>query len=115
MRWSWGYHRYSGVDPAAAGLQVTSDGKPKILDVPDRTGGEDIDTSTVVKADSDGCLRGVSGATLVANSSCKNPSGEWHVGYKFVYEFFFYRHVDFSFGERKREKVGRKVSGSNSQ
>ncbi|KAK9178803.1 hypothetical protein WN943_027997 [Citrus x changshan-huyou] len=78
----------SGVDPAAAGLQVTSDGKPKILDVIDCTGSGDIDTSTVIKADSDGCIRGASGATLVVNSSWKNPSGEWHVGYKLVYELF---------------------------
>jgi len=26
------------------------------------------------------------GASLVVNSSWKNPSGEWHVGYKFLYE-----------------------------
>ncbi|RVW54776.1 COMPASS-like H3K4 histone methylase component WDR5B [Vitis vinifera] len=92
------------LNPAAAGLQVTSDGKPKILDVPDRTGGEDIDTSTVVKADSDGCLRGVSGATLVANSSCKNPSGEWHVGYKFVYEFFFTDTLTSRLGKERGKK-----------
>ncbi|KAK9291310.1 hypothetical protein L1049_019255 [Liquidambar formosana] len=78
----------SGVDPAAAGLQVTSDGKPKILDVLDCTGSGDIDTSTLVKADADGCIRGASGASLVLNSSWKNPSGEWHVGYKLVYELF---------------------------
>ncbi|CAL5323199.1 unnamed protein product [Camellia sinensis] len=77
----------SGVDPAAAGLQVTSDGKPKILDVIDCG---DIDTSNVVKADADGCLCGASGggASLVVNSSWKNPSGEWHVGYKLLYELF---------------------------
>ncbi|KAJ7974178.1 tripeptidyl-peptidase 2-like [Quillaja saponaria] len=78
----------SGVDPAAAGLQVTSDGKPKILDVLDCTGSGDVDTSKVVKADSDGCISGASGATLVINTSWKNPSGEWHVGYKLVYELF---------------------------
>ncbi|KAJ9701124.1 hypothetical protein PVL29_006461 [Vitis rotundifolia] len=49
-------------------------------------GSGDIDTSTVVKADSDGCLGGASGASLVVNSPWKNPSGEWHVGYKVVYE-----------------------------
>ncbi|KAF5457840.1 hypothetical protein F2P56_021917 [Juglans regia] len=78
----------SGVDPAAAGLQVTSDGKPKILDVLDCTGSGDVDTSKVVKADVDGCIRGASGTTLVVNSSWKNPSGEWHVGCKLVYELF---------------------------
>ncbi|KAL7204681.1 hypothetical protein ACSBR2_017734 [Camellia fascicularis] len=85
FRWPW---CYSGVDPAAAGLQVTSDGKPKILDVIDCTGSGDIDTSNVLKADADGCLCGASGASLVVNSSWKNPSGEWHVGYKLVYELF---------------------------
>uniref|UniRef100_A0A5B6YUZ2 Tripeptidyl-peptidase 2 n=1 Tax=Davidia involucrata TaxID=16924 RepID=A0A5B6YUZ2_DAVIN len=78
----------SGVDPAAAGLELTSDGKPKILDVIDCTGSGDIDTSNVVMADADGCIRGASGASLVVNSSWKNPSGEWHVGYKLVYELF---------------------------
>lgn len=28
------------------------------------------------------------GASLVVNSSWKNPTGEWHVGYKLVYELF---------------------------
>ncbi|KAK2367082.1 tripeptidyl-peptidase [Trifolium repens] len=78
----------SGVDPAVDGLQVTSDGKPKILDVIDCTGSGDIDTSKVVKADKDGHICGASGASLVINTSWKNPSGEWHVGYKLVYELF---------------------------
>ncbi|XP_040861386.1 tripeptidyl-peptidase 2 isoform X2 [Glycine max] len=78
----------SGVDPAADGLQVTSDGKPKVLDVIDCTGSGDIDTSKVVKADSDGRICGASGTLLVINTSWKNPSGEWHVGYKLVYELF---------------------------
>ncbi|PPR89054.1 hypothetical protein GOBAR_AA31630 [Gossypium barbadense] len=78
----------SGVDPAAAGLQLTSDGKPKILDIIDCTGSGDVDTSKVVKADGDGRICGASGASLVVSSSWKNPSGEWHVGYKLVYELF---------------------------
>lgn len=78
----------SGVDPAADGLQITSDGKPKVLDVIDCTGSGDIDTSKVVKADADGCICGASGVSLVINTSWKNPSGEWHVGYKLVYELF---------------------------
>ncbi|KAL6343105.1 hypothetical protein AAG906_018943 [Vitis piasezkii] len=43
-------------------------------------GSGDIDTSTVVKADSDGCLGGASGLCLKA-LTCT-----WHVGYKVVYK-----------------------------
>ncbi|KAF3597894.1 hypothetical protein DY000_02026985 [Brassica cretica] len=78
----------SGFDPSAAGLHVTSDGKPKVLDVIDCTGSGDIDTSTVVKANEDGLIRGASGAPLVVNSSWKNPTGEWRVGCKLVYQLF---------------------------
>ncbi|WOL10116.1 tripeptidyl-peptidase 2 [Canna indica] len=78
----------SGVDPAAAGLQVTSNGKPKIIDILDCTGSGDVDTSKVVKADDDGCILGASGTKLAVNPSWKNPSQEWHVGYKLVYELF---------------------------
>ncbi|KAL6545206.1 tripeptidyl-peptidase II Tpp2 [Orobanche hederae] len=95
----------SGVDPAAAGLKVTSDGKPKILDVIDcvlSTGSGDIDTSTVVKADDNGCIRGTSGNFLVLNSSWKNCSGEWHVGCKLVYELFTSTLTDRLKEERKK-------------
>ncbi|XP_038974715.1 tripeptidyl-peptidase 2-like isoform X1 [Phoenix dactylifera] len=78
----------SGVDPAAAGLQATSDGKPKIIDILDCTGSGDVDTSKVVKADIDGRIVGVSGRKLALNPSWKNPSQEWHVGCKLVYELF---------------------------
>eukprot|EP00256_Glycine_max_P050594 XP_006606118.1 tripeptidyl-peptidase 2 isoform X1 [Glycine max] len=64
----------SGVDPAAAGLQVSSDGKPKIIDILGCTGSGNIDTSKVVKANADGCTSGASGASLVINTSWKNPS-----------------------------------------
>nr|KYP74790.1 Tripeptidyl-peptidase 2 [Cajanus cajan] len=93
----------SGVDPAAAGLQVTSDGKPKILDILDCTGSGDIDTSKVVKADADGCILGASGASLVINTSWKNPSGDWHVGYKLVYELFTKNLTSRLKKERKRK------------
>ncbi|XP_042419484.1 tripeptidyl-peptidase 2-like isoform X2 [Zingiber officinale] len=78
----------SGVDPAAAGLQVTSDGKPKIIDILDCTGSGDVDTSNVVKADVDGSFVGASGRRLVVNPSWKNPSQEWHVGARLIYELF---------------------------
>ena len=63
------------MDPGAAGLQLTSDGKPKILDILDGTGSGDIDTSTVVQADSDSGISGIFETPLKVNPEWKNPSG----------------------------------------
>ncbi|KAL0304275.1 UNVERIFIED_CONTAM: Tripeptidyl-peptidase 2 [Sesamum radiatum] len=83
----------SGVDPAAAGLKVTSEGKPKILDVIDWYVNE-------IKLCDD--YEAV-GNSLVVNSSWKNPSGEWHVGYKLVYELFTNTLTDRLKKERKKK------------
>lgn len=93
----------SGVDPAAAGLQTTSDGKPKILDVIDCTCSGDVDTSKVVKADADGAIVGASGTRLVVNPLWKNPSEQWHIGCKLVYELFTDTLISRLKKERKKE------------
>ncbi|KAF6251901.1 subtilase family-domain-containing protein [Scenedesmus sp. NREL 46B-D3] len=78
----------TGVDPSAAGLQITTDGKPKIIDVMDCTGSGDIDTSAVAAADEAGCISGASGRQLRVNSGWVNPSGQWHVGCRRLFELF---------------------------
>lgn len=78
----------TGVDPGAAGLQTTPDGRPKIIDVVDCTGSGDVDTSKVVHADEDGCIAGLSGSRLLVNPAWENPTGEWRVGSKAAYELF---------------------------
>ncbi|MDF1702946.1 MAG: S8 family serine peptidase, partial [Planctomycetota bacterium] len=76
----------TGVDPGAPGLQTTSDGKPKIVDLVDGSGSGDVDTSTVRQA-KDGSLAGLSGRTLkLGKHRC--PSGAWHVGLKPAFELF---------------------------
>eukprot|EP00955_Chlamydomonas_euryale_P069945 360627-Chlamydomonas_euryale.AAC.11 len=54
-------------DPSASGFPI--------LDVIDCTGSGDVDTSTVVKADGDGCIVSPSGRSLKLNPAWKNPTG----------------------------------------
>ncbi|XP_026676993.1 tripeptidyl-peptidase 2-like isoform X1 [Diaphorina citri] len=78
----------SGVDPGAAGLQVTSDGKPKVIERYDCGGAGDVDTSTVVKVDDTNHITGLSGRKLKIPTSWKNPTGDFHIGLKNVYELY---------------------------
>ena len=72
----------TGVDPGALGLGVTSVGGAKVVDVVDCSGSGDTDTSTVVRLEGDGTLKGLYGAVLRPNPLwvASNPSGAWHVG-----------------------------------
>lgn len=78
----------TGVDPAAAGLQTTSTGERKIIDLIDGTGVGDVDTSKVVERTSDGTLEGLTGRTLTLPKKLKNPSGKFHIGIKRGYDLF---------------------------
>ncbi|MCH7725669.1 MAG: S8 family serine peptidase, partial [Planctomycetes bacterium] len=78
----------TGVDPGAAGLQTTSDGKPKIVDLVDGSGSGDVDTSTVRKLDKDKKIEGLTGKKLKVSKRWKNPTGDFHVGLKRAFELF---------------------------
>jgi hypothetical protein len=60
----------------------------QIIDVIDCTGSGDIDTSTVTKADEEGFITGGSGRRLKLNPSWQNPTGEWHVGCRRLFDLF---------------------------
>jgi tripeptidyl-peptidase-2 len=81
----------SGVDPGAGGMQVTSDGKPKIIDRIDGSGAGDVDTSTVVETkmvDGVKTVQGLTGRTLKVPNDWKNPSGKWNVGVKNAFDLY---------------------------
>ncbi|CAG2120102.1 unnamed protein product, partial [Medioppia subpectinata] len=78
----------SGVDPGAPGLQITSDGKPKVIDMADTSGAGDVDTSTVVEVDDEGFITGLTGTKLKISGDWTNPTGKYHVGMKNLYELY---------------------------
>lgn len=78
----------TGVDPGASGLQITTDGKRKIIDVVDCTGSGDVEMSKEVEVDENGCIEGLYGRPLELNDKWINPTGKWKVGAKRAYELF---------------------------
>ncbi|KAJ2672729.1 hypothetical protein IWW42_002680 [Coemansia sp. RSA 1085] len=75
----------TGIDPGAKGLQVTSDGKRKMLDFIDCTGAGDVALSDA-KTSPNLELRGGSGRLLRLNPEWENPTGNWYLGMKLLYD-----------------------------
>ncbi|KAI3633416.1 hypothetical protein MIR68_008363 [Amoeboaphelidium protococcarum] len=84
----------TGVDPAASGLQLTTEGKPKIIDIVDCTGSGDVVLSEPLSAEVDlksglqvlKCRNGEK--VLKLNPKWQNPSGKFRVGTKRGYDIF---------------------------
>lgn len=92
----------TGVDPGAPGLSMTTDGKPKVIDMVDGSGSGDVDTSEVRRPNEKHELEGLTGRTLRIPLDWKNPSGQYHLGIKRAYELFPQRLLPRLKSERKK-------------
>ncbi len=77
----------TGVDPGAEGLRVTTDGKPKVIDMVDATGSGDVDMATKRKVEAD-TVEGLTGRTLKLDPAWLKTSREVRLGMKTGYELF---------------------------
>ncbi len=78
----------TGVDPGAPGMQSTSTGERKLVDLYDASGAGDVDISTVIERSPDGTLHGLTGRRLILPPGVLNASGQFHLGIKFGKELF---------------------------
>ncbi|KAJ2082275.1 hypothetical protein H4R24_001722 [Coemansia sp. RSA 988] len=77
----------TGIDPGAKGLQVTSDGRSKVIDYIDCAGSGDVELGKPQKCSGDALeLRAGSGRMLRLNPTWSNPSGEWRLGTRRLYD-----------------------------
>lgn len=72
----------TGVDPGAVGLERTTEGKPKVIDIIDCTGSGDVIMHGPHKVDSEGFLPGIGGQRIKVNPNWTNPTGDFRVGIK---------------------------------
>ncbi|MDB4466179.1 S8 family serine peptidase [bacterium] len=104
----------TGVDPAASGLQLTSTGERKLVDVIDATGSGDVDTSHLAEVDKDGKLEGLTGRKLTLPAKLKNPSKKFHLGMKRASDLFT-TGVNRRIARLRAEKWERELAGIREQ
>jgi tripeptidyl-peptidase-2 len=75
------------VDPGAIGLQTTSTGLPKVIDIIDCSGSGDVSMSPPISA-KDHKLTTADGRVLTINPAWKNPTGLWRIGVKRASELY---------------------------
>ena len=75
-----------GLDPAAGGLQVTTDGKRKVIDRIDASGAGDVDMSKTAEA-KDGELKGATGRALKIPPDLPQE-GQYRVGFKRAFSLY---------------------------
>ncbi|THD22225.1 Tripeptidyl-peptidase [Fasciola hepatica] len=79
----------TGVDPTAGGLQVTPDGKPKIIDFIDASGCGDVKMRTKFRlSGSERTVKSLTGRQIMIPTHWKPKNGEIRMGVKLASELF---------------------------